>query len=196
MTTAFEVADAAKGWLHPDEGPALHEFASRAPDGYPLLEVGTYCGKSACWIGQAAKDNATVLFAVDHHRGSPEMMAPHSCYDAEVVVDGRHDTLPTLRETIAAAGLEGVVIPVVGPSETVGKWWTIDLGFVFIDGGHDRVSAINDYTNFGARVVTGGYLLFHDSDGTEAEEAVELARADGGWRELALIGCTAVFQRR
>ena len=64
-------AEAARGFMPVDEGLALYEAAMGAPEG-PFLEVGSYCGRSALFIGAAAAERGTVLFAVDHHRGSEE----------------------------------------------------------------------------------------------------------------------------
>ena len=47
----------------------------------PLLEVGTYCGKSAIYLGAAARAAGTVLFTVDHHRGSEENQAGWEHHD-------------------------------------------------------------------------------------------------------------------
>lgn len=192
--TAFDVAKDAKGWLHDDEGPALYDYAMRAPDGFSFLEVGSYCGKSTCYIGQAALERETVLWAVDWHSGSPEMREGAGCYDPSVVVDGQHDTLPELRRNLKAAGVDSVVIPVVGHSHAVGDWWQTPVGFVFIDGDHTLEGAVGDYQRFSRHVVAGGYLLFHDAYGTDARYAVEEAKRDG-WHEQALVGCTAIFRR-
>ena len=58
-----------------EEGMALHRaglVAGRTGLG-PLLEIGTYCGKSAVYLGAAARaDRDGALFSVDHHRGSEE----------------------------------------------------------------------------------------------------------------------------
>ena len=72
----------------------------------PLLEIGTYCGKSAVYLGAAARVAGTVLFTVDHHRGSEENQAGWEHHDPEVVdpETGRMDTLPFFRRTIATAG--------------------------------------------------------------------------------------------
>ncbi|MDQ1375446.1 MAG: 1-O-methyltransferase, partial [Actinomycetota bacterium] len=82
-----EVAQAAKGFMPDDEGMALHDAASRAAASGlgPLLEVGTYCGKSALYIGAAAREQGNVLFTVDHHRGSEENQAGWEHHDLEVV---------------------------------------------------------------------------------------------------------------
>ena len=49
-------ARAAKGFMPEDEGLLLHRVArERLPHG-PALEVGTYCGKSAIYLGAAARE--------------------------------------------------------------------------------------------------------------------------------------------
>ena len=80
----------------------------------PLLEVGSYCGKSAVYLGAAALAGDTVCFSVDHHRGSEENQSGWEHHDADVVdpATGRMDTLPFFRRTIEEAGLEDVVIAV------------------------------------------------------------------------------------
>ena len=71
------------GWWRPD--PRLG----------PLLEVGTYCGKSAVYLGAAAREAGAVLLTVDHHRGSEENQPGWEHHDPAVVDprSGRMDTL-------------------------------------------------------------------------------------------------------
>src|SRR6476469_6280956 len=147
--TLLAVARAAKGFMPDDEGLALHEAAlgaARRAAG-PLLEVGTYCGKSAVYLGAAAREAGTVLFTIDHHRGSEENQAGWDHHDLEVVDrrTGRMDTLPFFRTTIEAAGLEDCVIGVVGHSAAVAAVWATPLAFVFVDGGHSESIAMADY---------------------------------------------------
>ena len=54
------------------EGLALHEAATAGAGRGPLLEVGSYCGKSTVYLGTAAAEVGTVVFSIDHHRGSEE----------------------------------------------------------------------------------------------------------------------------
>ena len=105
-----------------DEGLALHHAGRDATAVGPLLEIGSYCGKSAVYLGVAARDGDTVLFSVDHHRGSEENQAGWEHHDPEVVdaETGRMDTLPFFRRTIERAGLERHVVAVVGDSPTSG----------------------------------------------------------------------------
>ena len=61
-------AEAARGFMPSDEGLALHEAACDLEVAGPLLEVGSYCGKSSVYLGDAAQSQGRVLFALDHHR--------------------------------------------------------------------------------------------------------------------------------
>ncbi|MCA1683190.1 MAG: class I SAM-dependent methyltransferase, partial [Actinobacteria bacterium] len=87
-------AAAAKGFLPDHEAEALHRAALAAADVGPLLEIGSYCGKSAVWLGAAARAAGTVCFTVDHHRGSEELQAGWEHHDPGVVDPrtGRIDT--------------------------------------------------------------------------------------------------------
>jgi predicted O-methyltransferase YrrM len=158
------VARDAIGFMPHEEGMALHRAASVAAPVGPLLEIGSYCGKSAVYLGAAARAAGVVLFTVDHHRGSEENQAGWEHHDPALVdpETGRMDTLPEFRRTIERAGLEDVVIAVVGPSETVGRHWRTPLGMVFIDGGHGSEPAHRDYETWTPHVAVGGLLAIHD----------------------------------
>jgi MMP 1-O-methyltransferase len=157
-------ARAAVGFMPDDEGLALHDAGRAAAAAGPLLEIGTYCGKSAIYLGAAAREGSTVLYTVDHHRGSEENQAGWEHHD-ERLVDartGRMDTLPWFRRTIEGAGLEDVVIAVIGASPTVAAHWATPLGLVFVDGGHAFDVALADYVGWSRHLAPGGLLVFHD----------------------------------
>ena len=164
--TLLAHARRAKGFMPDDEGLALHAAgAAAAATGLgPLLEVGTYCGKSAVYLGAAARDGGCPFFSVDHHRGSEENQAGWEHHDPSLVdpASGRMDTLPWARRTIAEAGLEDVVILVVGPSVVVAGGWSTRLALLFIDGGHGADVAWADYRAWVPKVAPGGLLAIHD----------------------------------
>ena len=158
---------AAKGFMPAAEGDALFVAAveaGAAVPGLPFLEVGSYCGRSTIWLGGAARVSATVLFAVDHHRGSEENQAGWEHHDSSLVDSrtGLMDTLPVFRDTIRGAGLEDVVFAVVGRSAAVAANWASPLAFLFIDGGHGDEPARLDYEGWTPHVVIGGTLAIHD----------------------------------
>lgn len=153
-----------KGFLDPEEGRALYDAArAQAPDG-PALEIGSYCGKSALYLGTACRDGGGLLFCVDHHRGSEENQPGWEYHDAELwdVEADAMDTLPFLRRTLRRASLEDVVIPVVGRSAIIAKAWATPLSFLFIDGGHTIEHALGDWRGWTPHLKTGGTLAIHD----------------------------------
>ncbi len=194
---------AAKGFMPPDEGELLHLLArQRLPHG-PVLEVGTYCGKSAVYLGAAAREVGGTVFTVDHHRGSEENQAGWEYHDTTLVDPevGRLDTLAHFRRTIAQAGLEEQVIAVVGRSTTVSRLWRTPLSLLFIDGGHTDEHATNDYEGWGRWVSAGGLLVVHDvfpdpADGGQAPYRVyRRAVENGDFVETAALGSMRVLTR-
>ncbi|HWL45496.1 MAG TPA: class I SAM-dependent methyltransferase [Ilumatobacter sp.] len=166
-STRRALALATKGFMPADEGDALHAAAlaaAAAVPGSPWVEVGSYCGRSTIWLGDAAEQAGATLFAVDHHRGSEENQAGWEHHDP-TVVDGRvgkMDTLPFFRAAIHDAGLEASVIGVVGRSPDVARHWRTPLAFVFIDGGHGDEPARLDYAGWVPHIAPGGTLAIHD----------------------------------
>lgn len=199
----LRAAEAAKGFMPPDEGLALYETALAYGLVGPILEVGTYCGKSAIYLGAAAREAGAVVVTVDHHHGSEENQAGWEYHDPTLVDPrtGRMDTLPTFRQTISAAGLEDQVVAVVGASATVASLWNTPLGMVFIDGGHAEDLAQADYDGWAPHVLPGGALAFHDifpdpADGGQAPYRVyQRALASGAWEERRITGSLRVLER-
>jgi hypothetical protein len=200
---ALGVALAAKGFMPPEEGLALHEAGLIGGLIGPLLEIGSYCGKSAVYLGTAARASGTVLFTVDHHHGSEENQAGWEHHDPDVVDPrtGRMDTLPFLRRTIEDAGLEDDVIPVVGGSPTVARYWSTPLGLVFIDGGHADDVAMADYSAWAPFVTPGGLLAIHDvfedpADGGQAPFHVWQRAVADGFEPSSATGSLRTLRRR
>ncbi len=196
-------AEAARGFMPAEEGVALYEAAASLDVNGPLLEVGSYCGKSAVYLGAAAEATGRVLFCVDHHRGSEENQPGWDHHDPEVVDAelGVIDTLPFFRRTIGDAGLEETIVAVVGDSPAVASLWATPLALVFIDGGHGAEPARRDYEGWSPRVAPGGLLAIHDvfenpaDGGRPPYEMWCRALADGCFREQAAVGSLRVLQR-
>ncbi len=196
------IAEATRGFLPPAEGEALHDAALDAPHG-PFVEIGSYCGKSAVYLGAAARARGTVVFTVDHHRGSEENQPGWEHHDPELVDadSDRIDTLPFLRRTLERAGLEDTVVPVVGDSPTVARHWATPAGLVFVDGGHGSEPAHADYECWAPHVAPGGLLLLHDvfpdprDGGRPPYEVYRRALESGAFEERSATGSLRVLER-
>lgn len=158
------LARATPGFMPDDEGLALHAAALDAALRGPIVEIGTYCGKSSIYLAAAARARTTVVFTIDHHRGSEENQ-PGQLYHDERFADplsGGLDTLPEFRRTMTRAGLDDCLVAVIGRSDVVARHWRFPLGGVFIDGGHSEAAAQADYECWSPHIVEGGLLLIHD----------------------------------
>ena len=80
----FNKVDLIKGFLDPDEGYCLYRTALEASRNAPVMEIGSYCGKSSIYIGEACKKNKSLLFTVDHHTGSEENQVGWEYHDKEL----------------------------------------------------------------------------------------------------------------
>jgi MMP 1-O-methyltransferase len=198
-------AEAARGFMPPDEGLALYEAARSCPEGGdPLLEIGSYCGKSSLYLGTAARERALVLFALDHHRGSEENQPGWEWHEPDLVdpAVGRMDTLPHFRRTVHDAGLEGTVVAVVGDSAVIGRHWGTPLSLLFIDGGHGTEPAHRDYETWAPWVAYGGLLVIHDvfpdpaAGGRPPYEIYQRALGSRAFAEERAVGSLRVLRRR
>jgi predicted O-methyltransferase YrrM len=198
------LAMAIKGFLAEEEGMLLYDLARAASTLGPVVEIGSYCGKSALFLGEGCREvGEHPLFTVDHHRGNEEQLPGGRYHDAELWDPdaGATTTLTHLVANIHAAGLDDWVIPMVGPSGVVGRHWGRRLGLVFIDGGHSAADVATDVGMWAPRLRRGGYLCMHDvypdpADGGQAPfHAFERARRERRWRFVDLVGSLGVLRR-
>ncbi|MFW5925656.1 MAG: class I SAM-dependent methyltransferase [Myxococcota bacterium] len=199
-----EIALACKGFLDDAEGMRLYELARAHAHLGPVLEVGSYCGKSSVYLGSGVRETGGTLVCLDHHRGSEEHQ-PGEAYHDPALFDAeaeRMDSLSELRRTIRKAGLERTAVLLVTDSRTAARLWNEPLGMVFIDGGHSLASARTDYEGWAPKVAPGGILAIHDlfPDPTEGGQApitvYREAVASGLFEALPSTKTLGVLRRR
>ncbi len=192
-----------KGFLAEDEAAALFTWAREVGHLAPALEIGSYCGLSSIYLGEACRLNSTLLFALDHHRGSEEHQLGEEYHDQDLYDSARKtmDSLPTLRQTLALFQLSQVVVPIVSYSEVVVKHWAAPLSFVFIDGGHSHEAAKHDCVQWSKHVVPGGILAIHDiferpEDGGQGPYlALQEVLRQGQFETIEKINSLAILRR-
>ena len=195
--------DTVKGFLDPKEGHALYSYALKVGALGPVLEVGSYCGKSTVYLGEACREKGVSLYAIDHHRGSEEHQPGEEYHDQDLF-DGKAglmDTFREFRQTMRNAVLEDVVVPIVASSSVASRNWHTPLGMVFIDGGHSLEAAQTDYRSWVSHVVTNGTLAIHDifpdpAEGGQAPYAIlKLAVASGLFEEVDRVKTLGILRR-
>ena len=192
-----------KGFLDPEEGMRLYDTALSVAGLGPCLEIGSYCGKSAVYLGTACREKNGILFSIDHHIGSEEQQPGEEYFDPELFdyVSWRMNTMEKFRKTLEEAVLEENVVPVVCRSEVAARMWATPLHLVFIDGGHSYETALTDYNCWSKHIISGGYLLIHDifSDPAKGGQAPYLvynhALESNLFTELPMTKTLGVLQR-
>ena len=192
-----------KGFLADDEGAALYRYAAETAALGPILEVGSYCGKSTVYLGAAAKSKGGIVYAVDHHRGSEEHQNGEEYHDPDLYDAGIQlmDSFREFRKTMRAAQLEDTVVPIVASSSIASRRWATPLGMVFIDGGHSWEAALADYRSWAAHIARGGILAIHDifpdpaKGGQAPYDIWKLAKASGLFEEMPMVNTLGAFRR-
>ena len=155
--------DKLKGFMPKNEGLALTKWSAKFSSIGPILEIGSYCGKSAMYLSKGAILNDQFVYTIDHHFGSEEHQIDEEYFDSEIYdhKNKRVDTLPLLISNINKIQVKNVV-PIISNSIDIASKWNTKLGMVFIDGGHSFQAANDDYESWNTKIIQNGALVIHD----------------------------------
>lgn len=159
----LEKIEKIKGFMPTNEGKALLKWAEKFSNFGPILEIGTYCGKSSLYLALGAQKTEQYVFTIDHHQGSEEHQLNEEYFDNEIYdfSKKRVNTFPLLIKNINKLNVKNIV-PIVSESKNSSFNWKTNLGMLFIDGGHSFESANNDYECWESKIAEGGCLAIHD----------------------------------
>ena len=155
--------DKLKGFMPQHEGIALTKWSEKFSSIGPIMEIGSYCGKSAIYLSKGAILNDQLVYTIDHHFGSEEHQIKEEYFDSEIFDYKNHrvNTLPLLIKNINKIQVKNIV-PIVSNSVDIASKWNAKLGMVFIDGGHSFKAANNDYVSWSTKIKKNGALVIHD----------------------------------
>ena len=195
--------DSIKGFIDEKEGEALYEYALKYSEKGNCLEIGSYCGKSALYIGSAVKKNSRLLYSIDHHQGSEEQQPGEEYHDPDLTnISGDGiNTLPFFIETLERSELKETVIPIISSSEEACKDLDGPFSMIFIDGGHSKEAAITDYTLWSSKLIKGGLLAIHDvfpnpeDGGRPPYDIYCMALESNNFKEIDLIGSLGLLKK-
>ena len=140
---ALSRVESIPGWLRPEDASKIYEVAARTTG--PILEIGTYHGKSAVLMALALKDAGTdtLIYTVEVDRtainAARAQAASHAVAEQIVFVRGTLDAFAR-------------AYPWIRPAMT------------FVDGDHRRAGVEADLAVLERLVPSGGVMLFHDFD--------------------------------
>ena len=73
-----------KGFMPAHEGEALTKWAQEFSIKAPIMEIGSYCGKSSMYLARGARKNNQHVFTIDHHQGSEEHQINEEYFDKDL----------------------------------------------------------------------------------------------------------------
>ena len=195
--------NSVKGFIDHNEGICLYNYALNSSKKGPILEIGSYCGKSTIYIATAAKKYSGCVYSVDHHTGSEENQVGWEYHDIELFDEetGRINSFPEFMRNLRKANLLDTVVPIVSDSLLVSRYWKIPLSMVFIDGGHTMEAAFNDFNNWKDKIIKGGILAIHDvfpnpdDGGRPPYEIYRKALSEKNFKEVEAVKSLRVLEK-
>ena len=195
--------NSVKGFIDHNEGICLYNYALNSSKKGPILEIGSYCGKSTIYIATAAKKYSGCVYSVDHHTGSEENQVGWEYHDIELFDEetGRINSFPEFMRNLRKANLLDTVVPIVSDSSLVSRYWKIPLSMVFIDGGHTMEAAFNDFNNWKDKIIKGGLLAIHDvfpnpdDGGRPPYEIYRKALSEENFKEVEAVKSLRVLEK-
>tara|TARA_B100000287_G_scaffold158349_1_gene149402 strand:- start:14856 stop:15461 length:606 start_codon:yes stop_codon:yes gene_type:complete len=191
-----------KGFLDHEEGKALYFYCKKYCKEGIAVEIGSYCGKSACYLGQACKENNSYLYSIDHHRGSEEQQLGEEYFDEEIYdyKKERVNTLPLFLKNIEKQNLKNSIKPLIMDSESASKIVEDGINMIFIDGSHTFKAARNDYKCWKDKIKIGGILAIHDvydseSEGGQAPKEIFLKSLKDGFSLIKKIKSLVILEK-
>lgn len=147
MNDAIAYCKTIEGFLKEEQGLYLHEIAAALPDKAVIVEIGSYLGRSSCFIASALAGSRKNFFAVD-------------TFENDAMREGKRDTLAIFSANTAPYSQYITVIR--GRSGEVVKTFTKTIDMLFIDGDHSYEGCLSDLEAWLPLVKPEGLILFHD----------------------------------
>ena len=146
---AWSLGNPVDGWLMEGQERWLFETAYSLPSPANIVEIGSFKGRSTCFLAFGCRRTKKRVFAIDTFTGN----------DCDF---GYRDFFGEFSVNVNRCGLSEYVQPVVGLSSRVAKAWNKPIHLLFIDGSHRYEDVLSDFEGFFPHVVPGGIVAFHD----------------------------------
>ncbi len=192
-----------KGFLSDKEAKKLQELFLKVHHLGSVLEIGTYCGKSALNFSEVAKDVNGLIYTIDHHTGSEEHQRGEEYHDSELFDERlkKFNTLPEFLNNLKSKKMAKFIIPIIDKSQNASKFFSEKISLLFIDGGHSFETALSDYNVWKDKICVDGLLVIHDvfpnpkDGGRPPYEIYTLARESKEFNDLGIYETLGILKK-
>ena len=192
-----------KGFLSNKEAKKLQELFLKVHHLGSVLEIGTYCGKSALNFSEVAKDVNGLIYTIDHHTGSEEHQRGEEYHDSELFDERlkKFNTLPEFLNNLKSKKMAKFIIPIIDKSQNASNFFSEKISLLFIDGGHSFETALSDYNAWKDKICADGLLVIHDvfpnpkDGGRPPYEIYTLARESKEFDDLGIYETLGILKK-
>lgn len=192
-----------KGFLSDKEAKKLQELFLKVHHLGSVLEIGTYCGKSALNFSEVAKDVNGLIYTIDHHTGSEEHQLGEEYHDSELFDERlkKFNTLPEFLNNLKSKKMAKFIIPIIDKSQNASNFFSEKISLLFIDGGHSFETALSDYNAWKDKICADGLLVIHDvfpnpkDGGRPPYEIYTLARESKEFDDLGIYETLGILKK-
>lgn len=192
-----------KGFLSDKEAKKLQELFLKVHHLGSVLEIGTYCGKSALNFSDVAKDVNGLIYTIDHHTGSEEHQLGEEYHDSELFDERlkKFNTLPEFLNNLKSKKMAKFIIPIIDKSQNASNFFSEKISLLFIDGGHSFETALSDYNAWKDKICADGLLVIHDvfpnpkDGGRPPYEIYTLARESKEFDDLGIYETLGILKK-
>jgi predicted O-methyltransferase YrrM len=172
MLTLNELAE-LDGLISRDVGEMLHSYASFVPADQAIVELGSYRGKSTCYLATgAAIGNDTFVYAVD--AWSEEV----SAWRAAVLSTLPSPVFEDFTAQLDKAGVSDSVTVIRSLTTLAAELYDAPpVGLLYIDGDHSRAAVLADFRAWRRHLAPDAVIIFDDF-GVTKNPGVSLAVGD------------------
>lgn len=192
-----------KGFLSDKEAKKLQELFLKVHHLGSVLEIGTYCGKSALNFSEVAKGVNGLIYTIDHHTGSEEHQRGEEYHDSELFDERlkKFNTLPEFLNNLKSKKMAKFIIPIIDKSQNASNFFSEKISLLFIDGGHSFETALSDYNAWKDKICADGLLVIHDvfpnpkDGGRPPYEIYTLARESKEFDDLGIYETLGILKK-
>lgn len=178
--------DTITGWFETQEGQELARLASQVPAHLEIVEIGAFAGRSTAYLAEGtAQGNGAHITSLDDWSpaalpgGTDQTDADNILTQYLHNVDNTHVTYLRARST------------------QIAPYWIKPIGLCFLDATHLYEDTLHDIHEWGAHIVTGGHMAFHDYHPHHAGvvQATDEVVAGGDWHHVSLTKSLRVLKK-
>jgi len=185
----WAIVESIGGFLSAKEAGFLYWAATHWPVDGPVLELGSYEGRSTIVFARAGRQ----VHAVDAWSLGVEDL---SAYGGGAT--SAHDVLGRFKENIQRAQVEAHVRIHRGLTQDVGRRWHTSGAILFVDAGHTYADVKGDVEIWTPHLLQAGLMIMHDVLGDVYLDVTRAASEllQQGWRVAASAGSIVAFTRK